>query len=366
MNDVLLYGYWLQQMQLGEPIFGIQQELVYPYPALVPMLLAKFLGGSWGILVGWVTLIGLLNAFAIGALTNWGTGSKATLLASWVWLGFLLVLGPAGIGRIDAVAASLAVFGIAAFARQRVALAVSLFTMGAWVKIWPIALAVAAFIAERRKRIMGYAAIVTVFAVLLFAAAAGGNASVFSFVFTQGSRGIQIESPVALFWIWAAKFGNPDTGIYYDKEIITNQVFGPFVGEVSLLMSLAMFIAIGITVWLSYRAQQSGAGREELFAVTALTAVLDLIVFNKVGSPQFMAWLVIPVLALIVFKVPKLRLVLALSFLIAFLTHLVYPVLYLDLMGLSDFSILTLTLRNILLIYLLVYANYRLGKLRIK
>lgn len=366
LNDVLLYGYWLQQMQLGEPIMGIQQDLVYPFPALLPMVLAKLLGGPAGILVGWSTLIGILNAFAIATLTSWGRGSRACFIASWVWLAFLLVLGPVGIGRIDSVAAAIAVFGIVAFAKERIGLATALFSMGAWIKIWPFVLAIATFISDRRQRLVGYAAVATTGAVLVFAAAAGGNASVFSFIFTQGSRGIQIESPVAMFWIWAAKLGAPNTGIYYDKEIITNQVFGSWVGEVSTLMSLIMFIAIAITIWLARAAILSGAQRNELFAVASLTAVLDLIVFNKVGSPQFMAWLIVPVLALILFEVKNLRLIIAVVFAIGALTHLVYPVLYLDLMGLSDLSVITLTFRNALLIYLLVYVNYRLAKLRIK
>jgi hypothetical protein len=166
-----------------------------------------------------------------------------------------------------------------------------------------------------------------------------------------------------MFWIWAAKIGVPDTGIYYDKEIITNQVYGPFVSEVSFLMTPIMFLALGITVLLGLRALKSGADRNLIFATMALTAVLDLIVFNKVGSPQFMAWLAVPMIALIIFNVQKLGLPVTGLILIAVTTNLVYPIFYMDLMGLGNTSVILLTLRNALLIAMLVYANVRLGAL---
>jgi hypothetical protein len=365
MNDVLLYGYWLQQMQLGEPIFGIAQDFVYPFPSLLPMWLAKILGGPAGILVGWTSLIAILNSIATGFLTSWGTGGRKAMAAGFFWVGYLFLLGPSGIGRIDAVAAAISVFGLVAFSKDRLALAVSLFTFGAWIKIWPFVLAMSAFIADSRRKITASAAGLVTAAIVLFACAAGANNSLFSFVLKQGVRGIQIESPIAMVWIWAAKLGAPkeSAGIYYDKEIITNQVSGFLVSEVAMLMTAVMFFALAITVWLSIKAVKAGAARNELFALASLTAVLDLIVFNKVGSPQFMSWLALPVIALIYFGVQRLWIPVIGAFLIAIATNLVYPITYMDLMGLGDLSVALLTVRNGLLIAMLVYANIRLGAL---
>ena len=362
-NDVLLYGYWLQQMQLGEPLFGIAQDFVYPYPSLLPMWLAQLLGGPAGILVGWTILVALLNSIAIGFLIAWGSGGRKAMLAGVFWVGYLVLLGPAGVARIDAIAVAISVFGLVAFAKDRIALAVSLFTFGAWIKIWPFALAVSSFIADARRRLQLIAASAVVAAVVIFACAAGANLSLFSFVAKQGDRGIQVESPIAMFWIWAAKLGATDTGIYYDKEIITNQVFGPLVNEISFLMTPVMFFALAITVWLAIRASRAGAARNLVFATASFTAVLDLIVFNKVGSPQFMSWLAVPMIALIIFGAQRLWLPIAGLGLIAVTTNLVYPIFYLDLMGLGDLSVVLLTARNLLLIAMLVYANIRLGDL---
>ena len=363
MNDVLLYGYWLQMMQSGDPIFGIQQNFVYPYVALVPMVLAKVIGGSAGILVGWSVLVALLNFFATAALVKWGRGTAAGFAAAWAWVLFLFILGPAGVGRIDAIAASVAVFGLMAFASGRVGMAMVAFTLGAWIKIWPVALAAAAFFADKSKKVMTNSIAYTLSAIVLFALFAGGNISVLSFIFTQGGRGIQIESPMAMFWIWAAKLGVPDVGIYYDREIITNQVYGALVDEISALSTLVLVGALLITVALTWRASRAGADRNQIFALSALTGVLDLIVFNKVGSPQFMAWLALPLIALIFFNVNKSWFAVTSIFAIGVLTNLVYPVFYMDLMGLGDWSVALLTVRNLLLIALLVHANIRLGAL---
>jgi hypothetical protein len=168
---------------------------------------------------------------------------------------------------------------------------------------------------------------------------------------------------MAMFWIWAAKLGVPDVGIYYDEEIITNQVYGALVDEVSALSTLVLIGALLITVALTWRASRAGAERNQIFALSALTGVLDLIVFNKVGSPQFMAWLALPLIAIIYFQINKSWFSVASIFAIGVLTNLVYPVFYMDLMGLGDWSVALLTVRNILLIALLVHANIRLGAL---
>jgi hypothetical protein len=48
---------------------------------------------------------------------------------------------------------------------------------------------------------------------------------------------------------------------------------------------------------------------------------------------------------------------------IALLTNLLYPIFYMDLMVLGWLGIAILTLRNLLLVALLVWANMRLTKL---
>ena len=360
-NDVLLYGYWLETMP-HQTLLGLNANWVYPYLALVPMVLAKALGASAGILAGWVVLVGFINTLAIGWLTQWGAGEKSRFTAAWFWLSFLLVLGPVAIGRIDAVATALAIFGLIALTKNRIQLAASLFTFGAWIKIWPVAMLLATFVSHARKRLVVIGATAAGVGVLVAGFIMGGNSALLSFITMQSNRGIQIEAPVATPWIWAAKLGAPNTYIYFDNELLTNQIAGAGVNVVASLMTWVMFAALAITAWLGWRAAKR-LPMNQIFAAIALTAVLDLIVFNKVGSPQFMGWLAVPVIAWIVFERPKAKLLIVSVLAIAFLTQLVYPLLYIDLMGYGWLSIATLTLRNAGLVWLLVWANLQLAKL---
>jgi hypothetical protein len=363
MNDVLLYGYWLQQMQADGAILGVNQDFVYPAPALIPMFLAKLLGGNLGILVGWTTMVAVLSSLALIAMAQASGSSKASFLAGWFWVTSIMLLGPVSISRIDVFAAILALFGVVAIAQSRLRTAISLFTFGAWIKIWPFALALGMFFAERGKNVIAAIATGLSFAILLGAFLFGGNLSVLSFLYTQGDRGIQIESVVATFWLWAAKLGLPNAGIYFDQQMLTNQVSGIYAVEVGNLITLAMFVALAVTGWLGRRAAKAGATRVQVFAAVGLTAVLDLIVFNKVGSPQFMIWLAVPIAAWIFFELPSAQAAVVFGLTISALTQLVYPILYIDLMGLGDSSMLALTARNVGLLLFLVWANRQLSAL---
>lgn len=365
LNDLNLYGSWMQEQQNGnyQTVYGLTRDWVYPFVAQVPMLLAAFIGGPAGLLNGWLAMISLLNLIAIGQLVGWGSAAPAAFRAAWFWLAFLALLGPVAIGRIDSVATVLAVFGVIALSHNRLTAAMILFTGGAWMKIWPVALALAIFIADKRRRLVFLVAASTTAAFIAIGALLGGGQEMFSFISKQGDRAIQIEAPIATIWLWLAKFDLANASIYFDKNLLTNQVAGLGALEVSALMTPVMVFALAITAWLGVRAYKAGAPTNQLFAAIALTATLDLIVFNKVGSPQFEGWLAVPLMAGIIFNAPKWATAALGGLLIALLTNLVYPLFYIDLMGLGWLSLVTLTARNLLLIWLLVWANRYLGAL---
>jgi hypothetical protein len=273
------------------------------------------------------------------------------------------LLGPVAIARIDAIAVALALLGLAAYARKKLLLSTALFTAGAWIKIWPFVLVLSSFLAEKSKRVVAISASAVVGAIVLIPLALGAGSNLFSFVTTQVGRGIQIEAPIALPWLWLAKLGIGDSAIYYDEAIITNQISGAGSIFVANLMTPIMFFALAITAMLGVRAFLAGAERNAIFASVALTGVLDLIVFNKVGSPQFMSWLAVPVCAWIIFKLPKSKFLVIAASALALLTGLIYPVFYVDFINLGDLGLVLVTARNLLLIALLVWANIQLGNL---
>ena len=191
----------------------------------------------------------------------------------------------------------------------------------------------------------------------------GANQNLFSFVSMQSSRGLQIESPISLVWIWLGFFGLAHGLIYFDTELITYQVAGDGAAQVAALMGAAMVLAIGITAWLMWRGLKAGAKPAHLASLTALTATLDLIVFNKVGSPQYELWVVAAVVLGLAFGVPNWRVPTLVTLALAGLTQAVYPMFYDNLVMLQLPAVLLLTARNLGLIYLLVWSNQQLGRL---
>ena len=362
-NDVNLYGYWVDQVNLNHGLLGVNQAWVYPFPALAPMAIANLFGATTGVLTGWIILVCLLHLVALSAVVDWGRANASAYKAAGFYLLFLVILGPVAIGRIDAVAAFFAILGVVQIRRNRPRMAMAVFTMGAWIKIWPVAAAIAVFSATKSKTRLILAAFATTASILAVGVLLGGNEKVLSFVSMQGARGLQVESVFATFWVWAAKFGALGAGIYFDNQLVTNQVSGAFSNEIAWLLGLVMPGALAITIFLGIRAYRAGAEAKHLFVATFLTATLDLIVFNKVGSPQFELWLAVPLMAGILFGLPNWRVPVIIGSAIALLTNLLYPIFYMDLMALGWLGIAILTARNALLIALLVWSNLRLSKL---
>jgi hypothetical protein len=75
-----------------------------------------------------------------------------------------------------------------------------------------------------------------------------------------------------------------------------------------------------------------------------------------------MIWLAVPLVALIYFGINRSKFALVVGSAILLLTQLVYPVFYIDLLGLETLPLWLLTLRNLLLVALLVWANLQLSK----
>jgi hypothetical protein len=231
------------------------------------------------------------------------------------------------------------------------------------MKIWPAGILITAMASSKFRSRIFLAAATTGAIVVAIGFLLGGNFSLFSFLGNQTSRGIQIESPIAMPFIWSWIFGLSNNEIYYDNLMMTFQVAGQEVSVVAGLMTIAMAIAIAITAWLTWRAAQSGTHFRTIMPVAVLTATLDLIVFNKVGSPQFATWLAVPIILGVLFGAEKWRLPMLAVVAIAMLTNLVYPVFYDEILKGSVAPWLILTLRNLAYIALLVWANLRLSSL---
>ena len=358
MGDVpYAYEPWLNQMINSGKLLGVNIDWVYPFPALLPIWLAVLIN-PMEFTTGWMTLITAVDLVALWFI------SRIRIDAAWFWLCYLVLLGPISISRMDSFSVAIALFGVYELVRRKLNSSTALFTISAAMKIWPIALLLPAISASKFRLRIILAIAITGVSLLVVGLMLGGNASLFSFLSYQSNRGIQIESPIASWWIWSGELGLSNAGIYYDNLMMTFQVAGDGIPLISSLIGYAMFIALGITVWLSWRAALAGAKFQAILPIASLTAVLDLIVFNKVGSPQFATWLAVPIVLGILYGSANWKLPMFSVIALGVTTYLIYPVFYDYILDAQTWALVILLVRNIGYIALLVWANRELIRLR--
>lgn len=361
MGDVVLvYQPWSSAALGGGPVVGITESWVYPQLALVPMLLAQLLavpftvalGQQAGYLIGWALLVTLCDLLGFAALVGRG-GTRRRRVAAWFWIGALLLLGPIAMYRIDAITVPVVVAG-GLWLAHRPRVGAALLTIGAWVKIWPGAVVVAAIAAGRRSwQVLLSAASVTIVIIgVLLMLGAGGN--LLGFLGMQTGRGLQIEAVGATPFLWMVVAGA--ARIEYSYEILTFQITAPGADLVSTLLTpLMVLVVAGILVVGALRAR-GGAAWQRLLPPLTLALVTGLMVTNKVGSPQFHTWLIPPVILWIVFDRARSRTAGVLVLVLCTLTFAIYPLTYDQLLRAEALPMLLLTARNLLLVVLLVHA----------
>jgi len=361
MGDVVLvYQPWSAAALGGGPVVGINESWVYPQLALVPMLLAQLLavpfttmfGVAGGYLIGWAVLVTSCDLLAFGVLIGRG-GTRRRRRAAWFWTAALVLLGPIAMYRIDAITVPIAVAG-GLWLAQRPRVGAAMLTVGAWVKIWPGAIILAVIAAGRRSwQVMLVAASVTaaIVAVLLLLGA-GENA--FGFLTTQTGRGLQIEAVAATPFLWLAVVGA--ARIEYSFDILTFQIVAQGADAVSSALTVVMAVVIAAIVILGILRARGGAAWQRLLPPLSLALVVALIVTNKVGSPQFATWLIPPVILWLVFDRPRARAAVALVLVLCALTFAIYPLAYDALLRAEPAAVLIVTVRNLLLVTLLVHS----------
>ncbi|MGV8895578.1 MAG: glycosyltransferase 87 family protein [Rhodoglobus sp.] len=350
MNDVSsVYRQWVEQALDTGVVVGIDSAWVYPILAVVPMLAAAAFGTA-NYVATWVALVVAVNALAFAVIA---TGTRVRV--AWWWLAFLVALGSIALARIDAITVSLGVVGVLMLS-TRPRLAGVVLAVATWVKVWPAVLIAAAIVTSRsRWRIVLAGAIVSA-GVVALALLLGGGARILSFVTEQAGRGLQIEAPVTTFWMWAAFTGQPGASVYFDHEIITYQVTGAGVDVAAAVMTPLLVVVVAVVLALGVRAVRAGATMAQVLPSLSLSLVVALIAVNKVGSPQFIGWIAVPIVLGLAMTGRSFRTPAFLALGIAALTQVIYPYLYFDLVTLQPGMLLALTLRNILEFVLLGWA----------
>ncbi|CAN5235723.1 hypothetical protein BH11ACT4_BH11ACT4_12310 [soil metagenome] len=355
----LVYKFWMDQAFIGHIVVGIDTIWVYPIVALVPMFISYAFGpDQYG--STWLTMIMLLDAVAFGFLTGWGRARERVGVAWW-WIGFLVLLGPIALGRIDSVSVPLALVGVILISSRPRAAAL-LLTIAAWIKVWPVAVLLAAVIALRDRWRIVATALLTSAAIVVVAVGLGSGSNVFSFITQQTGRGLQPESPIGSLFMWQALARVPGASVYYDQQILSYGVNGPGDTVAIALLSPLLAISVIVIALLGLRALRAGATPGNLFPAFALALTTAMLAVNKVGSPQYIAWIAVPIVLGLATHVAghgrSFRTPAILGLVIAALTQVVYPYFYRWLLALNPLLVSALTVRNILEFVLMGWAIF--------
>ncbi len=364
MGDVYrVYEPWSLRALGGGSIVGIDETWVYPQWALVPMVLAHAFVPIVGSYIGaWVVLVTLVDAVAFAVLIG-RARAAGRIVAGWYWLAFIAALGPVGLYRLDGLTAALAIPACLWLVR-RPWLGATLLAVATWIKVWPAAIMAAAVITVRSRWAIIGAGLVVSGMTLVVIWAAGGAAHAFGFIGDQTTRGLQVEAPVAAPYLWGALLGLDGFSVYYSFDLLTFQVTGTQIDPVIAAMTPLLLAAILAIAVLGAVQARRGMTFLALFPALSLALVTAFIVFNKVGSPQYLCWLVPSLVAGLVIDRAAWIGPATLAIGAALLTQLVYPVMYHDILVPAPLAVSLLTVRNAALIALLVWMVARLVQAR--
>lgn len=361
LGDLGLYRWWAYMALVDGSWPALDYAWVYPVGAIVPMLAAGVTGLDDGgpYYLAWLVLVASLNAAAVGLLLRRPHGRVAAL---W-FVAFVALLGPAGQGRLDGFVAPLTVVALlVALSRPRVSAA--LLTAGAWIKVAPGAAVLPLVLAARRPvRDVVVPALAVCVVVVGTVVALGGGADLLSFVTTQGQRDLQIESvlatPFIVAGIWSTQVVRG-----YDDQIFTFEISAPGARAVADAATPALLVGVlAVTVLLWRVRRRAGerfwtdtAVRADFVVRGALALTLVLLVMNKVGSPQFTAWLAPATAVALALGLPRWRVTAWGVLAVAAATQLVYPWNYDNVVDGVAGPTFLLAARNLAVVALLVVA----------
>ncbi len=356
-SDTEIYRVWASVGFDGDRVIG-PSPWVYPILALIPMAIAYAFGQAPFLFI-WVLMIAILNTVAVGRLTNWGRNTKAIPAALW-WIGFTTLLAWLGFTRVDGITAPIVLVALT-IGTASPFLTSAILSVATWTKVWPAAVVLALFtVVKQRVRVVLAGVLVTA-AVVGLALAVGELPKLLNFLLEQGDRGMQLEATFTTPWLWMSVLGIGGAEMYMNRDINSMQVDGPGSALMSVLMQplliAAALLVAGLIFWALHTGKgNGGADRTALLLFGTLALTTAFVVFNKVGSPQFMVWLGPAVAVGLSLQWKAWRVPAAMLIGVGVLTFFIYPLFYGPLSENNPAMALVLTVRNGLLVVLFVWS----------
>ena len=381
--DLAIYAkFWMHEGMFQNSLslhhlYGINTSWVYPALALVPVFVAWIpdqIYLSWLASTGvtqptdvqvvlpfgitWVLLTVVLNTFVFRFYLRRSTGQVGRGYASALWLWFAVVILLHGLfqNRVDGPALALTLFALPLLV-EKPKVAATLLALGTWIKVWPVALLGALLFDKAKRKTVILLSAISSAAIAAVALVLGGNLNFLSFITAQTARTLQVESLFSLPWMLKML----PAKVFLNMEIYTWEIQGAGIDTVAKLVNYVMVAGVVLTVASAFVAMRRGIEVGRVVALTTMGILLDLILFNKVGSPQYIAWLLVPLILLFQCSDTRgLRQMIWLVLYAALFTGLIAPVFYDDITDRSLLGCALLLGKALSLLGLWVLAHFQM------
>jgi hypothetical protein len=358
-GDVDLYNFWAKGLVKG--IFPIDDPM-WQYPPLAGVVFAipQWIFGN--ALTGFIIFmiifdLLILITLLITGLNRFKSNSSSTSLnglsGAWFWILWPILMGPLALTRFDVVPTFFALLALIVLSHKKMRPYFSGFLLGigALVKLWPMLLFVIYPKNVVKKVSTSFAS--TLLLMILFMST--WSVGFTNFLNNQTSRGLQVESIAATPFVLAKLFG---ANVEYPFRYGSLEVQALYANQIGFLLNLFTLIVFVILLILNF---QNKLNYLNLFD-KALVIVMISIALSRVFSPQFWVWIGgLSALALIN-KEAKLKKVIVLLSISAFLTQLLYPGQYVQLLSGEFFATLLQLSRVTLFVWALVLGTKLLLK----
>ncbi|WP_445148024.1 hypothetical protein [Baekduia sp. Peel2402] len=341
VGDLFVYSNYKDLLDAGlVPYKNFTVE--YPPGALVPMWIAGGDDTKLAVLMVLCALVCQRAAWAMGGA-----------LSGWLMVLIAPVAGALVRTHFDLLPTALAMAGLALVAtrtprRGGLELAFLLFALGTMTKLWPAVIAAVAcvWLHGRGERRAAYRC-GALFAILClgigapFVAVGGFPDKMIQF---HLDRPVQIESTAAT--VLEIVGGSQVTGdpIRHDR-FKSNGLDGGASDAVAALSTLALLASALAILWLVWRRP----GRDAL-VFAALAVTLAFVCFSKVLSPQYVVWFLPFAAVTAAYPVRDARIGAALAAVASLVTQLWFPVRYFDVVHQHAWAVVTVGVRNVLLL----------------
>jgi hypothetical protein len=336
ITDVFIYQHYADLLAGGATPYSSGFALEYPPLALVPMGLARTLGGDY------TTTFGLLmGVSAVAALV--AVGRLGGVRAAWAFALVPLLAGAVLRTHFDLFAVAVLLAALVALRARRTTLAFALFGVATMIKLFPLVVAGVAACwlwgrGERRAAVVGAVACAAV--IVACSAPFLGQGYVDAYRY-HVDRPVQIESaPASVLWLVGGSQITGTTAV--PDEFGSNGMVGGAAPALRALSGLLQLAALALIAFLAARRPD-----ERQLLLCAAAAVVAFVALGKVLSPQYVAWLA-PFAALLFARGERLAAALIAGAIV--LTTVEFPRLYLDLVEGDHGVALLVGARNALLL----------------